>query len=487
MARHSRPSPRGVALVEALVAMAIMAFGMLAVVGVQGTMRFNADIAKQRAEATRLAESELERIRAFSTVGSGDAADSEYDHIASLQGETTFTGVNATFRLARTVTLSPSGQHKSLAVIVRWNDRIDVEQTVSLYDVISRADPLLSGLVMAAKPLSVVGRREGRHPTIPIGAKDLGDGTSMFKPKESGTIAWVFNNATGAITHTCTGVTTASASLTTGDKSAHCVALSISAQLLSGEIRFNLRGATKDLANGFSAIKPADGADVAWVIDHATLRVARICPVSAGTTTSSLTAADVSAGCTTASMPISPFDPADASHTLVAADSEVPLWPSLPVGVELASPLPGVSSYLCVTNADTSMFSPAAAPQTSVQYFCIIQPTSTSGWGGKANLAPVAYSDRNQAVWSIGTTAGTYRTCRYTQASTDFTENVDHPKTYSEWSSTCGADLNCRKVTGNLVNQNFLVIAGTKTCPTDTTATPASGDLVNSNTRPHQP
>jgi Tfp pilus assembly protein PilV len=59
--RLHRTHSRGVSLVEAMVALAVMAFGMLAEVGVQTTLRLNADVAKQRSEATRIAQETLER------------------------------------------------------------------------------------------------------------------------------------------------------------------------------------------------------------------------------------------------------------------------------------------------------------------------------------------------------------------------------------------------------------------------------------------
>ena len=56
---------RGVSLVEALVALAVMAFGMLAVAGIQGMLRLNSDVAKQRSEAVRIAQEQIEQLRAF--------------------------------------------------------------------------------------------------------------------------------------------------------------------------------------------------------------------------------------------------------------------------------------------------------------------------------------------------------------------------------------------------------------------------------------
>src|SRR3990167_8768909 len=67
-AHHLPLRHRGVSLVEALIALAVMAFGMLAVVGVQSTMRLNSDLSKQRTEATRIASEEIERLRSFTSV-----------------------------------------------------------------------------------------------------------------------------------------------------------------------------------------------------------------------------------------------------------------------------------------------------------------------------------------------------------------------------------------------------------------------------------
>ena len=66
MARNgSRRTAAGVSLVEALVALAVLGFGMLAVVGAQGSLRLNSDVAKQRAEAVRIGQEALEDWRAF--------------------------------------------------------------------------------------------------------------------------------------------------------------------------------------------------------------------------------------------------------------------------------------------------------------------------------------------------------------------------------------------------------------------------------------
>jgi hypothetical protein len=116
----------------------------------------------------------------------------------------------------------------------------------------------------------------------------------------------------------------------------------------------------------------------------------------------------------------------------------------------------------------------------------MIVSNSTDGvWWGRIQVVPQSYSDGNDAKWSTGTTEGTYRVCRYTTADSDFTDNLDHPAEYGKTSESCG--LSCPKVTGNLINQNFLIIEGTKFCPPDGPIDLVKGDLVNSNTRQHQP
>lgn len=490
---------RGVSLVEALVAMAVMGFGMLAIVGVQSTLRFNADISKQRAEATRLVEQELEFVRAFRSVGSGNPTEDEFDAIAttamtSISG----TDLNATYERTRTVldSTDDSGRviSKTIHILVQWEDRTGETRSISMQDVITRVDPMLSGFVKAERPLTGIGRRGGRHPTIPGAATDLtGDNSrSVFLPPNPSPIGWIFDNATGAITHECANVSNVN-TLALSD----CTALAISAQLVSGRIRFNLRGATHNLG-AVSVLKPAIGADAAWVIDHATSRLVRICPVPMTTEASALTIGDVTSGCTSASSPVTvtPFLPTDTTP-LSPADSEDPRWPTLPATVDFDwswTNRTGVNpgNFNCYSDHQTSTLAhvTAASPRTWIDYFCIVKAYSAGGWGGRTKVVPLTltdpYSGTTGATWTLGSNTGEYKVCRYTQVQEDYTDNDDHPAVYSVDSATCTS--NCRLVKGNLVNQNFLVIAGSKSCPEETTAVdPASGNLVNSNTRQHQP
>lgn len=112
--RRSMIRQRGVTLIEALVAMAVMAFGMLALVGVQSTLRVNADLAKQRAEATRLAEAQLEAARSFVAVGTGALGDTEYDNLNSIVVPQTILLPESNTEYRRSVVVVPVAQAGNL-------------------------------------------------------------------------------------------------------------------------------------------------------------------------------------------------------------------------------------------------------------------------------------------------------------------------------------------------------------------------------------
>ena len=232
---------RGVSLVEALVAMGVMAFGMLAVVGLQVTLRTNGDVSKQRAEAVRIAQQSIEGWRAFAavevTVGVLDYQDLVTD------GPISIAGINATYARTRTSTVWPStwpggsSPMKTLAVTVSWDDRNGQPQTVLLNSVIAGVAPELAGS-LAVPANGVAGRQPlGRNRAIPALAKDLG-GVSGFMPPQAagGRVAWIFNNVTGLIVGICQNSGVASTSVLTLAIANSCAATN--AQFISGYVGF---------------------------------------------------------------------------------------------------------------------------------------------------------------------------------------------------------------------------------------------------------
>ena len=73
---------RGATLVEALVAFVVLLLTVVAVVRVHGQFRLGSDIARQRSEAVRLGQQDLESLRAYSVIAASSGARS-YAEIAS--------------------------------------------------------------------------------------------------------------------------------------------------------------------------------------------------------------------------------------------------------------------------------------------------------------------------------------------------------------------------------------------------------------------
>lgn len=237
--RSLRHVVRGVTLVEAMVALLIMSFGMLALVGLQANLRRSADVAKQRSEATKLAQVDMESTRSFgallaasapaSTAAYSDIAASAIDSAGRLDS-------NAKFALTRDVSVSVNPPMTAIDLSLSWVDRANETQTVRLSTFVAGIAPGLSGSLMIGPPDGVSSRRpQGRSTDIPTGAIDKGDGKSVFKPDPTGTVAWVFSNLTGEITNVCTGLLPATAP---GDVDVSSCGLA-KGYLLSGYVRYS--------------------------------------------------------------------------------------------------------------------------------------------------------------------------------------------------------------------------------------------------------
>jgi Tfp pilus assembly protein PilV len=396
---------RGVSLVEAMVALAVMAFGMLAVVGVQSTLRLNGDIAKQRSEATRIAQENLERDRAFAVIGTADKAVGQlaWEEIVSGTHDVTpddnGNANNATYRVQRTVTTYADPPSKALRVTVTWNDRAGQEQKVELSSAIAAAAPALSGTLHVRAGTAAVGpvrRPFRRHPSIPAQARDFGQKSGFVIPGHPDVVI-VFNNVTGAVTSLCRLPGFSSNEELTSSNIAGCA--DTAGQLLTGFIRFDRR------------------------------------------------------------------------TELTAVDAENPPGPALNLIVHVNLSSSGHSrSPECFD--DTTGAHAVAGDLPFATYYCVIFANPDLRWSGISEITALGGVD-----WHIGgSDLDAHRVCRYTTAASDTESvaNADHPRNYLD-------------VSGNLTNQNFIVIRASKTCPTDVPANPASGDLINSNTLQHQP
>ncbi|MEP7296933.1 MAG: hypothetical protein ABI702_12160 [Burkholderiales bacterium] len=145
----TRHAQRGTTLLEALVAFLVLSLGMIGLARVQSHLRLDSDVARQRSEATRLAQEDMETLRGFATT-SPAAGMRSFDAIASASR--TVSGVTA-YQLDREVAAADAPQAKLASITVSWVDRSGGAQQIVLHSIIAGADPVLSSaLALASSP-----------------------------------------------------------------------------------------------------------------------------------------------------------------------------------------------------------------------------------------------------------------------------------------------------------------------------------------------
>lgn len=249
------PTPRqhGISLIEALVALLVLSLGMLAVSRLQSHLRLGSDIARQRAEAVRLGQEDIEALRDYSVLAASGAARSWAGITSASRNVDASTGyaTHTRYTVAREIVATNALAAKTAAVTVHWNDRDGAAQQVVLTTLIAANDPAHGG-VLAVAPSGLHAKGAyARSTRVPPLAKDLGNGHSVMKPVTTGATALVFDNLSGAVTARCSGIDPGAATrdLTLAELTTCTV---ITAQLLSGSVRFS-QAAPPDAARASDA------------------------------------------------------------------------------------------------------------------------------------------------------------------------------------------------------------------------------------------
>lgn len=513
----SRAAARGFSLLEALIAMLVLAFGMLAIAGLQATLTRGSDSAKQRSEAVRLAQLKLEELRSFDGITAGSGAytygtdvvsSASPQNLTPTASNTTFTRSWTVLRADGTTASTVDDTQKWITVTVDWADREGANQQtpVRLRSVIGRNDPIaLKGLV-AEQARTRVRYPKNRNLNIPYPAVGTSNpNRSAFIPPP-GNVTYVFDNATGNIVQSCTGIT--DGELVEGvnvESAGTCTTFATNAYLLSGFVRFftgnnpgaddiiNTNGTTFDLLTSgpltIDASATGNGpstyvcyAQRQKVVTASNLQPATISSLSrsGGTVTVTTTSSHgYSTGLSIAVTGTSQFSFEGSFEILTVPSATTLTYAQAGTDGSATGGELELIQQLTLAESDPVPSGYGGQPQsTYVSYACIVTPVDDDGdantalaWWGKLSLVP-------SATWSLGTTSTTYKVCRYTSDYDDDGEfsNAEHPKYF-------------RRVTGGLDNQNFVVIRGNESCPTDTEVDysgSTTGSLYNTNTATHQ-
>lgn len=137
---------RGVSTLESLVAFAVLALGMIGLARVQVDLRAHAEAARERSEAVRLAQQDLEALRAFATTAGWDAIGD------AGPADVTPPGATTTYRRERSVQGGAERGLKAVRVTLRWADRHGAPQSLQLQTLIGASDPALAGALTLPRP-----------------------------------------------------------------------------------------------------------------------------------------------------------------------------------------------------------------------------------------------------------------------------------------------------------------------------------------------
>ncbi|MDO6563083.1 hypothetical protein Q4488_06750, partial [Amphritea sp. 1_MG-2023] len=136
--RNTHPQ-QGIAMLELVIAVLILAFGVISLGAMQNQTMGNSNYSKAMAEASVIAEKKLEELRHFPTL-------SDYDSTIAT-ASSAVTGTNAEYSTAWVVTNHTAPDYKTVTMTVSWEDRYG-PQSVQLSSLIAQDEPVEGGKLL---------------------------------------------------------------------------------------------------------------------------------------------------------------------------------------------------------------------------------------------------------------------------------------------------------------------------------------------------
>lgn len=381
-AHHGTHQQHGNTLVESLLAFLVLAGGVLSMTAFQLHLHTQADLSRQRTQATRMAQADMESLRAsigqISIAHTDGMRLSEAATPASTTTDATSGPTSSTAFEWHHQIDTPSAHLQATTVRVSWEARDGHTQQAVLNSMIAINNPRLAGALTLAPHLRGLASGYTRAAGIPWTARALGDGRSM---QTLDGVAYVFDPLTAQVTQRCTVLAPdlPSASLTALDLGS-CTALQ--AVWLSGTVRYSATiPPDPDAANDL----PLDAALTISLTDT---------PTTATTV------------CHTEALKTVQYRLADGVH-------------------QAAVPLQAVPSSVGASEWHE-------LGERYLAYECVVPvASSTQRWSGRSTVVPRG--------WTLGTTATDRRVCRYVSdadLSGAIDRNDEHPAVYRDVDNT---------------------------------------------------
>lgn len=195
---------RGIALIEALVAFALLSLALFAALRQQAQAHADAGLVHERQQAVQLVRDTLERLRAYAA----PAAEPGLAGFDAIGPSTRQVDTAATrFTVHTTFESDTDSSMKLGAVEVRWSDRHGAAHRLIVPTAIDGALPLHAALLALPAPAGPVALPHGRHAAVPAGARDVGGGRHLWSPAHTagstGGPSFLVDSLTGDVVAAC--------------------------------------------------------------------------------------------------------------------------------------------------------------------------------------------------------------------------------------------------------------------------------------------